>query len=136
MDPARDEVRRGLGRAVRGVLDGQVLDHGETAGAGRQDDEFGIRRCVQQRRRGLEEQQRRHGVDREVVCHLGRGRVARRSEVLGHARVGDHDVQVRDGVLRHERFDRHWRVRRRCAVNLHDDHPAVVAMWEVVQRVR
>ena len=93
VDSPRDEIRRGLGRAVRRVLDRQALNEPQAAGAGGQDHEFRPcspagagscrrRRRIQQRRHSLEQQQRRDGVDGEMLCHLARGRDPRAAEVL------------------------------------------------------
>lgn len=129
MDPLGDEIRRRLGRAIRGVLDGEGVDETDAASAGREDDEFRIRRRVQQRRRCLEEQQWADGIDGEMVGHLGRRRYLRCAKVFRHAGVGDNDVEPGDAVLRDERFHGLFCVTLGCAVDLHHYYLTVGAVW-------
>lgn len=122
---AHNIIERRLASSIRGARNGELLHVGDRGDASGDSDEFRLCRLLEERVHGLEEHEGPDGVDFQVDFEfLGRGG-DRATPVIGDAGVGDHDIEVRDGLLGEAGDCGGW-VRGGEGVDLHDDD---LAAW-------
>lgn len=132
MDLPHEPMQHGLGGPIRRHRKRPHLHAADTPQRRTDTDKLARqRRLLQQRQRGLEEQQRAEAVDRHVLGDGGEGDGRDGGEVGGDAGVGDDDVEVRDAVGGLQGGDGGVRVGGGFAVEFHDDQSAGGAFGEV-----
>ena len=97
---AREVVEGGLAGAVGGAWDWELIHVGDGGDARGDGNELrGAGGFLEEGEHGLEEDQGPDGVDFEVHLCFPSGRRHAGAPVVGDAGVGDHDIEVRDGVF-------------------------------------
>lgn len=126
MDPIHQKIHRSFRWAVCRSLHYTRGSQADAAGTARDDDEFWLRCCLQERQRCLEQDERAYSVDVEMLLYLFNWCFSGKAEIVCDSGIGDHDVEFVDAVYGGYMLNGRFRVCGGGAVDLDSDDSAAV----------